>query len=131
MSDPSAAELLVERDGPIVTLRLNRPSKRNALNENVLRLLRETCDAVARDGSVRAVIVTGGERAFAAGADIGEFAAAPGVANAWRGSVGVDSAVFRLQRCAPSHHLFTREGQQRRVESGWRDSLLMGASFIG
>src|SRR5829696_2425887 len=81
-----AAELLVERNGPIVTLRLNRPAKRNALNANVLQLMRAACEEIGRDGSVRAVIVTGGEQAFAAGADIGEFAAAPGVANAYRTS---------------------------------------------
>ena len=85
MSEP-APELLVEREGPVLTLRINRPAKRNALNANVLRGLREACDAARRDASLRVVIVTGGEQVFAAGADIGEFAAAPGVANAYRSS---------------------------------------------
>jgi enoyl-CoA hydratase len=73
----------VERDGPTLTVWLDRPAKRNALNAAMLGALEDALHAAARDASVRAVIVTGGEQAFAAGVDIAEFAAAPGVANAW------------------------------------------------
>jgi enoyl-CoA hydratase/carnithine racemase len=85
MSEPTD-ELLVERDGPILTLRINRPAKRNALNRHVMRRLREACEAAREDSAIRAVILTGGEQVFAAGADITEFAAEPGVANAYRRS---------------------------------------------
>ena len=64
--------ILLERDGAIAILTLNRPDKLNALNE---ALLGELLDAVAeldRDASVRAAVLTGaGQKAFAAGADIG------------------------------------------------------------
>jgi enoyl-CoA hydratase len=64
--------ILLERHGAIATIVLNRPDKLNALNE---ALLGELCDALAeldRDASVRAAVLTGaGQKAFAAGADIG------------------------------------------------------------
>src|SRR5689334_12396977 len=77
----SAAGLVVERAGPILTLRIDRPAKRNALDAALLEALRATLDATASDTAVRAVIVTGGDKVFAAGVDIASFAAAPGVAN--------------------------------------------------
>jgi enoyl-CoA hydratase len=62
----------LERHGAIATIVLNRPDKLNALNE---ALLGELCDALAeldRDASVGAAVLTGaGQKAFAAGADIG------------------------------------------------------------
>ncbi len=67
--------ILVERDGAVATLTLNRPDKLNALNE---QLLLELCDALLEldgDRAVRAVILTGaGDKAFAAGADIAAMA---------------------------------------------------------
>jgi enoyl-CoA hydratase/carnithine racemase len=55
------------------TIRLDRP-KVNALNEQVAREIGEAVDAVEYDESVRAVVLWGGERVFAAGADIKEMA---------------------------------------------------------
>jgi enoyl-CoA hydratase/carnithine racemase len=55
------------------TLRLDRP-KMNALNQQVASEIGEAVDAAARDENVRALIVWGGERIFAAGADIKEMA---------------------------------------------------------
>src|SRR5215510_1251685 len=66
-----AANLLVDRDGPVVTLTLNRPDKLNALNEALLTELRDAILELDRDPAVRAAVLTGaGDRAFAAGADI-------------------------------------------------------------
>ena len=70
--------LLVERDGLIGTITVNRPKSLNALNSTVLRELAraaaELCDP-ARGTPVRALILTGaGEKAFVAGADIAEMA---------------------------------------------------------
>jgi enoyl-CoA hydratase len=71
--------ILVERDGAVATVTLNRPNVLNALN---LRMLDELAAAFAElngDAAVRAVILTGaGAKAFAAGADIGELNALPG-----------------------------------------------------
>jgi enoyl-CoA hydratase len=68
--------LLVDRDGPIATVTLNRPNVLNALNAALIAELSATFAALERDGAVRVVVLTGaGERAFAAGADIAELAA--------------------------------------------------------
>ncbi len=66
----------VEREGPLATVILHRPEKRNALNGQLRRELIDAIDAIAVDEEVRAVILTGaGDKAFAAGADVAEFAA--------------------------------------------------------
>jgi enoyl-CoA hydratase/carnithine racemase len=58
----------------IATIRLDRPPM-NALNAAIQEELRDAATAVSADDSVRAVIVYGGEKVFAAGADIKEMAA--------------------------------------------------------
>lgn len=66
--------LLVERDGPIVTVVLNRPEKLNALTREMWRALRETIDQLSDDDNLRCVILRGaGEKAFSPGNDIAEF----------------------------------------------------------
>jgi enoyl-CoA hydratase len=70
--------LLEERDGAVAILTLNRPSVLNALNVLMVRELGTALAAIGEDVRIRATILTGaGERAFAAGADIGELAALP------------------------------------------------------
>ena len=85
MSSPAETSgVVVERDGAVLTLRLDRPAKRNALDAAMLGALEEALRGAATDPAVRAVIVTGGDKAFAAGVDIGEFASInAGVANAY------------------------------------------------
>jgi enoyl-CoA hydratase len=63
----------VERRGPVAILTLNRPEALNALNRATLEALRGCCAQLAADHSVRAVVLTGEGRAFAAGADIAEM----------------------------------------------------------
>jgi enoyl-CoA hydratase len=57
-------------DGCVLLLRLNRPEAKNALNQEVRRLLAEHCTAAGSDDAVKAIILTGNSEAFAAGADI-------------------------------------------------------------
>ncbi len=65
--------LETDRDG-VALLTVNRPDKMNALNAEVLDELSEAIEFLAEDDDVSAVIVTGaGEKAFVAGADIGEL----------------------------------------------------------
>ena len=59
----------LEIDGAVATIRIDRPPA-NALARPVSEELSEAARAVVEDGSVRAVVVWGGERIFAAGADI-------------------------------------------------------------
>ncbi|MBD2891824.1 Short-chain-enoyl-CoA hydratase [Actinomadura sp. RB99] len=63
----------VETEGGVATIRLDRP-KMNALNARMQRELIEAAGEVAADEAVAAVVLYGGERVFAAGADIKEMA---------------------------------------------------------
>jgi enoyl-CoA hydratase len=84
----------VEKNGKLATVTLDRPKVLNALNAATFAELNSVFDELETDEEVRAVLLTGaGERAFAAGADIRELAAAEqgaGKAFALRGQ-----AVFR------------------------------------
>ena len=67
--------LLLERDGSIVTITINRPKVLNALNAATMGELSRAFLGFKDDDSVRVVIITGaGEKAFIAGADINELA---------------------------------------------------------
>ncbi|MFQ5784630.1 MAG: enoyl-CoA hydratase-related protein [Alphaproteobacteria bacterium] len=67
--------VLLNRDGAIATVVLNRPDKLNALNKAMWRRLGETVEALSADDALRCVVLRGaGGRAFASGADITEFA---------------------------------------------------------
>lgn len=68
--------VLLERDGPVATLTINRPEKLNALNLGVLKLLSERLAEIEANDSVLVTVLTGtGDRAFVAGADISELLA--------------------------------------------------------
>ncbi len=70
MPDP----ILVERDGAIATVVLNRPEKLNALTRPMWQALGETVARLSADDSLRCIVLRGaGERAFSPGNDIGEF----------------------------------------------------------
>jgi enoyl-CoA hydratase/carnithine racemase len=66
--------VLVERQGPIVTLTFNRPEARNAMTWDMYQRLYETCEQVDADDSIRVLVLKGaGGKAFVAGTDIGQF----------------------------------------------------------
>lgn len=69
-------DILVSLPQPhVLLITLNRPKARNALRSQTLRELAATLTQAAEDDAVRAVVLTGGDSVFAAGADIGELAA--------------------------------------------------------
>ncbi|MBA3297464.1 MAG: enoyl-CoA hydratase/isomerase family protein [Acidobacteria bacterium] len=66
--------LLIETDGGVATITVNRPKVLNALNAQTLDELRRAVLALKDDDTVRCVIITGaGDRSFVAGADINEL----------------------------------------------------------
>jgi enoyl-CoA hydratase len=66
--------VLVERDGPIAVVLLNRPKQLNALSDELMEELLERLQELDADADVRCIVLGGSDRAFAAGADIGELA---------------------------------------------------------
>lgn len=69
-----ANEILIESRGPIGILRINRPEKLNALNLATMDQLVAGLQDFDRQPEVRCMLLAGGDRAFAAGADINEMA---------------------------------------------------------
>lgn len=73
--DPMAYEtLLVEVEDYIATIRLNRPDALNALNTKLMQELAVALAAADANERVRCIVLTGSEKAFAAGADVREMA---------------------------------------------------------
>jgi len=71
--------ILIERRERVGLVRINRPKVRNALNSTVLNELAEALEALDADPEIGAVVLTGDDVAFAAGADIKEMAEASAV----------------------------------------------------
>jgi enoyl-CoA hydratase/carnithine racemase len=66
--------ILLQRDGAIATVVLNRPEKLNALTRPMWKQLGDTFEALSADDSVRCIVIRGaGTKAFAPGNDISEF----------------------------------------------------------
>ena len=66
--------ILVEQRGRVGLITFNRPEALNAINSQLLRELHDAATAFDKDPGVGAIVITGSERAFAAGADIKEMA---------------------------------------------------------
>jgi enoyl-CoA hydratase len=79
VSTQTAEEVLVSRDGPIITLTFNRPEARNAMTWGMYQRLYEVCEEVDADDSVRVLVLKGAGgkdgavKAFVAGTDISQF----------------------------------------------------------
>jgi enoyl-CoA hydratase/carnithine racemase len=72
MTHDAFETILLDREGGIATLTLNRPDRMNAWNGQMMRDMIAAFDITDADDDVKAVIVTGsGDRAFCAGADLG------------------------------------------------------------
>ena len=82
--------LLVEREPGLLTLRLNRLDKKNALTRAMYRGMTEVLAQAEQDPSVRALLIAGGEACFTSGNDVADFIQAP--------PTGPDSEVFQFMR---------------------------------
>lgn len=96
----TAENVLLERDGYLAIVTVNRPSKLNALDDQTIAELEATFASIDVDDSIGAVIVTGaGEKAFVAGADISVLAkqgVLDGKENARRGQ----ALTLRIESCS-------------------------------
>lgn len=81
--------ILVERDGPVGIVTLNRPKQLNALSGPLMSELVEAIEGFDADPDVRAIVLTGGVSVFAAGADLKEFSVQTAVGMLQRSRVGL------------------------------------------
>jgi enoyl-CoA hydratase/carnithine racemase len=65
--------IIVRNDGPICTVRINRPEKKNALTAPMYAALAAALEGAARDDAVRCVVIAGAPGAFCAGNDLQDF----------------------------------------------------------
>lgn len=80
----------LEREQGLLTLRMDREDKKNALTRAMYGALADVLDAADEDRSVRAVLITGSETCFTSGNDVADFIQAP--------PSGLDSEVFRFMK---------------------------------
>src|SRR5207302_7946983 len=66
--------VILERKGAVAIVTLNRPEALNALSAALIRDLGAALDALENDDAIGAIVITGSDKAFAAGADIKEMA---------------------------------------------------------
>src|SRR5579871_6531204 len=86
-----SGEVLVEVDGPVATVTLNRPGRRNAISGALLTGLRESLAELEADAQVRTIVLTGADPAFCAGLDLTELGQPDGaIRTASRGPVVPD-----------------------------------------
>lgn len=90
--------LLEARSGRVAWIRLHRPEVRNALSADVLVALAETFERLDEDPQVHVIVLTGGDRYFAAGADIGAMAGATAAEMSTRPQLGCWHRLRRIQK---------------------------------
>jgi enoyl-CoA hydratase len=80
MSDKEYQLMIYEKKGRLATITINRPKVMNALNTQLAGEMRDALSDAEADEDIRAIVITGaGDRAFCAGADIGELAVLGGI----------------------------------------------------
>ena len=90
--------ILSEVDGPVGVVTLNRPKVLNALSPELIGEVTDALGEMGREESVRAVVLTGGARVFAAGADIGDMAERGPVDQLQRDQTGRWAAISALTK---------------------------------
>jgi enoyl-CoA hydratase len=90
--------ILAEVDGPVGVVTLNRPKVLNALSPELIGEVTAALAEMGRQESVRAVVLTGGPRVFAAGADIGDMAERGPVDQLQRDQTGRWAAISALTK---------------------------------
>jgi enoyl-CoA hydratase/carnithine racemase len=92
-------DVLVTREGPIVTLTFNRPAAHNALTWEMYERLYQTSESVDADDSVRVLVLRGaGGRAFVSGTDIAQFTAFASGEDGVAYERGGERVIARLER---------------------------------
>lgn len=94
----SYTNVLTQVHGRVGLVQLNRPQALNALNGELMRELMEVLVTFAADPAIGAMVVTGNERAFAAGADIKEMASASAVEMLLNDRISLFDAIMNLKK---------------------------------
>jgi enoyl-CoA hydratase len=88
-------DLLVERDGGVLIVTMNRPEAKNALSGEMMQGMADAWDEIDNNPDIRCGILTGAGGAFCSGADLKSFAASPPGESMASGSGGFDPTVIK------------------------------------
>jgi enoyl-CoA hydratase/carnithine racemase len=83
-------QVLVTDDGPVCTIRMNRPEKKNALTSAMYDAMAQAIESASGDSAIRCVLIAGAPGVFSAGNDLGDFMKAA------MGGEGLGGAVMRF-----------------------------------
>lgn len=95
--DPSDSQVLVQREGHVATLILNRPERLNTISGPMLEQLSKRLLAADADRDVRVIVITGAGRAFCAGLDLQDASGGTGI-----GSGGGNASELDLRNAPPN-----------------------------
>jgi enoyl-CoA hydratase len=90
--------ILVAKEPPIATVTLNRPQQLNALSFDLVKELAEAMESLDQDENIRVIVLTGGEKVFAAGADIKEMAGATPFDDRVRGRMAFRDRINKISK---------------------------------
>ena len=90
--------ILVEKDGAVGIVTLNRPQQLNALSYGLVKELSLAMEAFDQDEKIRVIIVTGGDKVFAAGADIKEMVDATPFDERLQGRLGFRDRINKISK---------------------------------
>lgn len=90
--------VLIHREEPIAVVQLNRPEALNALSPELMQQLVSALEALDQDKKIRVLILTGNEKAFAAGADIKEMASLSAKEMAQKDLIKIWDRVAKIQK---------------------------------
>lgn len=94
----SMSLVLTHREEPIAVVQLNRPEALNALSPALIQELVAALQALDRDEKIRAIVLTGSEKSFAAGADIKEMATLSAKEMRERDLIGTWDAIYKTEK---------------------------------
>ena len=90
--------ILAEKDGAVGIVTLNRPQQLNALSYGLVKELSLAMEAFDQDEEIRVIIITGGEKVFAAGADIKEMVDATPFDERLQGRLGFRDRINKISK---------------------------------
>lgn len=115
------ADVLTRIDGPVMTVRLNRPEKKNAITVAMYEALADSLSQAESDDAIRILVILGEGEMFTAGNDLHDFMARP--------PVGTDQPVYRFLKAISAFPKIIVAGVQGRAV-GIGTTMLLHCDFV-